>query len=36
VARFDELHAPGLSLFQAESPAEASATADPTASGEND
>ncbi|MFD7047540.1 phosphate ABC transporter permease PstA [Streptomyces mirabilis] len=36
VARFDELHAPGLSLFEAESPAEASATADPTASGEND
>jgi phosphate transport system permease protein len=36
LARFDELHAPGLSLFEAESPAEASATADPTASGEND
>ncbi|MFF2379980.1 phosphate ABC transporter permease PstA [Streptomyces sp. NPDC058108] len=34
--RFDELHAPGLSLFRAGSPAEASATADPTSSGEND
>jgi phosphate transport system permease protein len=36
LARFDELHAPGLSLFEAAPRTEASATAAPTASGEND
>ncbi|MFF2517770.1 phosphate ABC transporter permease PstA [Streptomyces sp. NPDC058086] len=36
VARFAELHTPGLSLFEDAPRTEASATADPTAPGEND